>query len=123
MLAQLLTQASPSPVQQNNAAVHLSQQPGFNFVYLCHGVNVPPLCPIPSPSSHTPGAKPDTNPGPFAAKPPFWERPLFAVWPMAQADPLAAEAQLVADDPSAFSGVKDDYDRSRRTLTRTGGLS
>lgn len=45
------------------------------------------------------------------------------MWPMAQADPLAAEAQLVADDPAAFSGVKEDYDRSRRTLTRTGGCS
>ena len=53
-----------------------------------------------------------------AGKPPFWERPTFVLWTAAQSDPSAAEEALAADDD--FKGWKNKYDRSRRTVTRTG---
>jgi hypothetical protein len=59
--------------------------------------------------------------GPFTPKPPFWERPTFFIWPAASADPAAEEARFAAEDPGNFAGVKKDMDRSRGTLTRTGG--
>jgi hypothetical protein len=31
------------------------------------------------------------------------------------------EARFVSEDPSTFTSIKADYDRSRKTLTRTGG--
>jgi hypothetical protein len=34
----------------------------------------------------------------------------------------AAEARFVAEDPATFTPFKADYDRSRKTLTRTGAL-
>ncbi len=59
--------------------------------------------------------------GPFAAKPPFWERPMFVLWTAAAADPAAEEARFVEADPKTWAGIKTAYDRSRRTVTRTGG--
>lgn len=53
-----------------------------------------------------------------AGKPPFWERPTFLLWSGAQPDPAAAEASLAADED--FKNWKTKYDRSRRTVTRTG---
>ena len=59
------------------------------------------------------------NKGGFAAgKAPFWERPAFVLWTQAQPDPAAAEAALAEDND--FKGWKAKYDRSRRTVTRTG---
>ena len=53
-----------------------------------------------------------------AGKAPFWERPTFILWSGAQPDPEAAEAALAADED--FQNWKKKYDRSRRTVTRTG---
>ena len=53
-----------------------------------------------------------------AGKPPFWERPAFVLWTGAQPDPSAAETSLAADEE--FKNWKNKYDRSRRTVTRTG---
>lgn len=64
------------------------------------------------------GAKPGQTGGLFGVQPPFWERPGFVIWTAAAADPAAEEARFVAADP-AFKGVKESYDRSRRTVTRT----
>lgn len=59
------------------------------------------------------------NKGGFAAgKAPFWERPAFVLWTQAQPDPAAAEAALAEDND--FKSWKAKYDRSRRTVTRTG---
>ena len=59
------------------------------------------------------------NKGGFAAgKAPFWERPAFVLWTQSQPDPAAAEAALAEDND--FKGWKAKYDRSRRTVTRTG---
>lgn len=59
------------------------------------------------------------NKGGFGAgKAPFWERPAFLLWTQAQPDPAAAEAALAEDND--FKGWKTKYDRSRRTVTRTG---
>ncbi|KAG2487468.1 hypothetical protein HYH03_013890 [Edaphochlamys debaryana] len=55
--------------------------------------------------------------GPFAPKPPFWERPTFVLWNAAAADTEAEETRFAAE--KAYSGVKPTYDRSRRTVTRT----
>lgn len=52
----------------------------------------------------------------FSGKPPFYERPGFVVWTYAQPDPAKAEAKLGAD--SRFAPYKNQYDRSRETLTR-----
>ena len=53
-----------------------------------------------------------------AGKAPFWERPTFVLWSGAQPDPEAAENALAADED--FQNWKKKYDRSRRTVTRTG---
>ena len=53
-----------------------------------------------------------------AGKAPFWERPTFILWSAAQPDPEAAETALAADED--FQNWKKKYDRSRRTVTRTG---
>ena len=53
-----------------------------------------------------------------AGKAPFWERPTFILWSAAQPDPEAAETVLAADED--FQNWKKKYDRSRRTVTRTG---
>lgn len=57
--------------------------------------------------------------GLFAPKPLFWERPSFVIWTAAQPDPEQAEAAFAAADPQ-FAELKAKYDRSRRTVTRTG---
>ncbi|KXZ46294.1 hypothetical protein GPECTOR_45g164 [Gonium pectorale] len=57
--------------------------------------------------------------GLFATKPPFWERPTLVLWAAAAADPAAEEERLAAADPAAFQGAKVNYERSRRTVTRT----
>jgi L-ascorbate peroxidase len=66
------------------------------------------------------GAKPGAGGGPFSAKPPFWERPHFVLWTAAALDPAAEEERLLAAAPDAYKGAKGTYDRSRRTVTRTG---
>jgi hypothetical protein len=53
-----------------------------------------------------------------SAKPVFWERPVFLIYPAAQPDPASAEARLAAESP-VFQTWKNKYDRSRRTVTRT----
>jgi hypothetical protein len=65
------------------------------------------------------GTRSDAGTGLFAAKPLFWERPTFVIWTAAQPDPAKAEAEFAAADP-AFADFKDKYDKSRRTVTRTG---
>lgn len=60
------------------------------------------------------GAKPE---GGFAYKPPFYERPGFMMYTAAQPDPQAAEDYL-ATDP-AFGVWKKEYEKSKKTLTRT----
>jgi len=65
------------------------------------------------------GAKPDAGSGPFTPKPPFWVKPLLALYPTTQGNIEAAEAKLAKDDPQAFASYQADYDRSRKTLTRT----
>lgn len=65
------------------------------------------------------GAKPDQGgDGPFAKKPPFWERQQFLLWPATQDDPQAMEATMAAASP-AFAKWKRTYDISRTTVTRT----
>ncbi|EFJ45738.1 hypothetical protein VOLCADRAFT_105827 [Volvox carteri f. nagariensis] len=67
------------------------------------------------------GVAPGSNVGSglFSAKPPFWERPTLVLWTAAAADPAAEEERFVAQDPAAFKGYKQNYDRSRKTVTRT----
>ncbi|GIL48968.1 hypothetical protein Vafri_5468 [Volvox africanus] len=67
------------------------------------------------------GVPPGSNVGSglFSAKPPFWERPTLVLWTAAAADPAASEERFVAADPAAFKGYKQNYDRSRKTVTRT----
>ncbi|GFR53080.1 hypothetical protein Agub_g15788, partial [Astrephomene gubernaculifera] len=73
------------------------------------------------------GVKPDQKPSSagnplaalFAPRPTFWERPSLVLWTAAAADPAAEEARFVAEDGAAFAGAKTNYDRSRRTVTRT----
>lgn len=60
--------------------------------------------------------------GPFAPKPLFWERPAFVLWTAAQDDPAKAEADFAAADPE-FAQLKLKYDRSRKTVTRTGDFA
>jgi len=60
------------------------------------------------------GAKPE---GGFGYKPPFYERPGFLMYTAAQPDPTKAEEYL-ATEPE-FAVWKDNYDKSRKTLTRT----
>lgn len=64
------------------------------------------------------GAKPGASTGPFAPRPPFWERPAFVIWTAAAESPAAEEARLAAADP-AFAEFKKKYDISRATVTRT----
>ena len=68
------------------------------------------------------GTRSDVGTGFFAAKPVFWERPAFVIWTAAQPDPAKAEADLAAADPT-FAQVKEKYDKSRRTVTRTGAYT
>ena len=63
------------------------------------------------------GARPE---GGFAYKPPFYERPGYVVYTAAQPDPDQAEAYL-ATDPE-FAKWKENYDRSKRTITRTSEI-
>lgn len=42
----------------------------------------------------------------------------YLIWTAAQPDPVAAEAALVASDPT-FDQWKKKYDTSKRTVTRT----
>lgn len=65
------------------------------------------------------GAKPGYTPGPFSAKPPFWERPGFVMWTAAALDPAAEEERFVAANPD-YASIKKSYDISRVTVTRTG---
>lgn len=65
------------------------------------------------------GTPSDAGTGPFAPKPLFWERPGYVIWTAAQPDPAAAEAAFAAADQQ-YAELKDKYDRSRRTVTRTG---
>lgn len=67
----------------------------------------------------TVGAKPGSTGGPFGQLPPLWDRPAFSLWTAASADPAAEEARFAAEDPKAFKGIKEAYDRSRKTITRT----
>ncbi|PNH10155.1 Thylakoid lumenal protein, chloroplastic, partial [Tetrabaena socialis] len=65
------------------------------------------------------GTKPGTDTTSFfAPKPTFWERPAFVLWTGAADEPAAEEARFLAEDP-AFKGYKENYDRSRKTVTRT----
>jgi hypothetical protein len=57
--------------------------------------------------------------GPFAPKPLFWERPTFLLWTAAQDDSQKTEEDFAAADPE-FAQLKQKYDRSRKTVTRTG---
>lgn len=43
----------------------------------------------------------------------------FLLWPATQADPAAAEAALVAYSAAAYGPWKQQYDKSRGTVTRT----
>ena len=52
-------------------------------------------------------------------KPLFWERPGFLLWTAAAGDGAAEEARLAAGDPG-YAAAKEMYDRSRRTVSRTG---
>eukprot|EP00892_Ulva_mutabilis_P005537 jgi/Ulvmu1/3355/UM156_0012.1 len=63
------------------------------------------------------GAKPGSS-GPFAPKPPFWERVSFVLLGRIADDPQAKELQLAADS-DVFAGFKKSYDLSRNTVTRT----
>lgn len=65
------------------------------------------------------GVKPDAGGGLFAPKAPFWERQQFLLWPAAQADPAATEAAMVAYSADAYGPWKQQYDKSRATVTRT----
>ncbi|GLC42901.1 hypothetical protein PLESTB_001812400 [Pleodorina starrii] len=67
------------------------------------------------------GVAPGSNVGTglFSAKPPFWERPTLVLWTAAASDPAAEEERFVAADPATFKGYKQNYDRSRKTVTRT----
>jgi len=60
------------------------------------------------------GAKPE---GGFGYKPPFYERPGFLMYTAAQSDPAKAE-EFLATDPE-FAKWKINYDKSKRTITRT----
>lgn len=60
----------------------------------------------------------DVKTGFGGGKPPFWERVSFILWAGAQPDPSAAEATLAQD--SEYAKWQNKYDRSRRTVTRTG---
>ena len=68
------------------------------------------------------GTRSDAGTSLFAAKPLFWERPAFVIWTAAQPDPVKAEADFAAADP-IFAEFKNKYDKSRRTVTRTGARS
>lgn len=64
------------------------------------------------------GAKPE---GGFSYKPPFSGRVGFLLYSSAQPDPEKAEEYL-ATDPE-FATWKVNYDKSRRTITRTSNSS
>ncbi|CAL8460517.1 g46 [Coccomyxa elongata] len=64
------------------------------------------------------GTKEGAGGGPFAPKPLLWERPAFVLWCAAQDDPQKAEQDFAAADPQ-FAELKQKYDRSRKTVTRT----
>lgn len=51
-------------------------------------------------------------------KPPFWEKPTFLLWTGAQLDTPAAEAKF-AQAGGQYPEFKTDYDRSRKSTTRT----
>lgn len=63
----------------------------------------------------------DVKTGFGGGKAPFWERVSFILWAGAQPDPAAAEAALAQD--SEYAKWQNKYDRSRRTVTRTGNES
>ncbi|KAG2487467.1 hypothetical protein HYH03_013889 [Edaphochlamys debaryana] len=65
------------------------------------------------------GVVPGASSGPFAAKPPFWERPTFLLWTAAAADPPAEEARFASELPDKYGSIKTMYERSRLTTTRT----
>jgi hypothetical protein len=44
------------------------------------------------------------------------------LWTAAQPDPAKAEQEFAAADPE-FASLKNKYDRSRSTVTRTGKVS
>ena len=63
------------------------------------------------------------NPDPDATgfltpKAPFWERPTYVLWTAAQYNPEAAEATFAANP--RYMEFKNKYDKSRKTVTRTG---
>ncbi|KAL4428092.1 hypothetical protein ABPG75_002181 [Micractinium tetrahymenae] len=64
------------------------------------------------------GVKPNASSGPFPPKAPFWERQQFLLWPATQADPAATEAAMVAYSAD-YAPWKQQYDKSRTTVTRT----
>ncbi|KAK9846334.1 hypothetical protein WJX81_001801 [Elliptochloris bilobata] len=64
------------------------------------------------------GTDPKGQGGPFSPKPLFWERPTFVLWTAAQEDPEAAEQAFAAASPT-YADLKQKYDRSRKTVTRT----
>ena len=57
--------------------------------------------------------------GPLKRRPPFWERVSFVLATAAASDPAAAELAFAAADAD-YAGWKKNYDRSRKTVTRTG---
>ena len=64
------------------------------------------------------GAKPGSGDGPFAGKPPFWEKPGFLLWCASVEDQAAEEARFAAASQT-YADVKRSYDMSRETISRT----
>lgn len=63
---------------------------------------------------------PDVDPGYFSAKPPFGPRQAFILYTASSSDPAKTEEDWVAADPEKFTKLKKAYDKSRRSVTRTG---
>lgn len=56
--------------------------------------------------------------GPFAPKPPFWEKPGFLIWTAGAVDPAAEEERFAKSSP-VYADIKRGYDMSRDTISRT----
>ena len=56
----------------------------------------------------------------FAPKPIFDQRQAFVLYSSAQPDIVAAEDKLAAEPNTQYKGLKEKYERSRETVTRTG---
>lgn len=78
----------------------------------------PPDAPVEEIQTYLLGLGSKPGGGPFAPKPPFWEKPGFLIWTAAHPDPAAEEERFAAFS-SQYAGIKKDYDVSRKTVTRT----